>query len=101
MTINMRDELRRARIHLALLEQDGVQPLEFLNKVSPTSPPLILRAEEKLYTAHSEVGIGYEQLRELMILNLQERVDKLTGILTDGDPHFSVDQLQYGDQTEA
>ena len=96
-----RIELQRARRHLDLLEQDATQPLEFLVQKSPTSQPLILRPGHSLRTAHSDVEVAYEQLRGLLIDSLRRRVDELTQKLMDIEPGFTIEQLEYGDQTEA
>lgn len=101
MTDNLRIDLRRARIHLNLLEQDATHPLEFLDQDSPTAPPLILRPGDIMHTAHSDVGVNYKELRELLIAKLRLRVDDLAQTITDGDPSFELEEFQLGDQTEA
>lgn len=101
MMHDLRTDLRRARIHLNLLEQDATHPLEFLDQKSPTAPPLILRPGDALHTAHSDVGVDYAELRELLIARLRLRVDELAQTITDSDPSFVLEEFQLGDQTEA
>lgn len=101
MTETMRIELQRARRHLDLLEQNATQPLEFLVRKSQTAQPLILRPGESLHTAHSSVELDYEHLREALIARLRRSVDELTGKLMAAEPGFTLEQLEYGDQTEA
>jgi len=101
MTDNLKVDLRRARIHLNLLEQDATHPLEFLDQVSPTAPPLIVRPGAFLRTAHSDVGVTYAELRDILIVKLQARVAELAQTITDADPTFKLEEFQLGDQTEA
>lgn len=101
MTNDMRIGLQRARRHLDLLVQDASQPLEFLVQKSPTAQPLILRPGHGLRTAHSDVELDYEQLRGALIDGLRRRVDELTRELAEVEPGFTLEQLEYGDQTEA
>ncbi|HEY9215356.1 MAG TPA: hypothetical protein VIQ29_21200 [Ancylobacter sp.] len=101
MTDNLRIDLRRARIHLNLLEQDATHPLEFLDQDSPTAPPLILRPGDIMHTAHSDVGVNYKELRDLLIAKLRRRVDELAQTITDVNPGFKLEEFELGDQTEA
>lgn len=101
MTDNLKVDLRRARIHLNLLQQDATHPLEFLDQESRTAPPLILRAGAVMNTAHSDVGVTYGELRDLLIAKLQARVDELAQTITDSDPTFDLEEFELGDQTEA
>jgi len=101
MSDNLKVDLRRARIHLNLLQQDATHPLEFLDQNSPTAPPLILRPGAVMRTAHSDVGITYAELRDVLIIKLQARVDELAQTITDSDPTFDLEEFELGDQTEA
>jgi hypothetical protein len=101
MKDDLRIELQRARRHLDLLEQDATHPLEFLVQKSPTAQPLILRPGNGLRTAHSDVEVEYGQLRGALIDSLRRRVDELTVKLAKIEPGFTLEQLEYGDHTEA
>lgn len=101
MTEKIRIELRRARRHLDLLEQDASQPLELLVRRSPTAQAVILRPGEALHTAHSDVELDYGLLRGALMDSLRRRVDELTRKLMAVEPSFTLEQLEYGDHTEA
>ncbi|MFK8250284.1 hypothetical protein [Ancylobacter terrae] len=94
------DALKRARTHLNLLEQDPTHPLDLLVDGAERAPVLILRAEEKLRSAHSGAVIGHAELRGLFISALKRTIEELEadGAHAEGR---DLKELQYGDQTEA
>ncbi|MFT0862093.1 hypothetical protein [Ancylobacter sp. G4_0304] len=100
-TERMSRELERARIHLSRLEKDATHPLDFTVQESHTAPSLILRAGEHLRSAHSDVSLDYELMRRLLIEALRARIAELEEKLVGSAPALSLDELQYGDQTEA
>ncbi|WP_029353122.1 hypothetical protein [Bosea sp. 117] len=104
MTMLTHDELKtalhRARVHLSLLEQDGTHPLDLALAGVRGAPALILRPGESLRSAHSDVRLDYELVRELMIAALQARVEVLAEKVG-AEAMVPLDRLQYGDQTEA
>ncbi|MCS0503857.1 hypothetical protein [Ancylobacter mangrovi] len=95
-------EYHRLAMHLNLLEKDATHPLDFKVDASNTSPALVLRAGQSLRSAHSDVKLDYELMRQMLMETLRARLteldEKLAG--TEGGK-LPIERLQYGDQTEA
>lgn len=92
----------RLSMHLNLLEKDATHPLDFAVEGSHMTPNLVLRAGEALRSAHSDVRLDYELMRQITLEALRARLaeldEKLAGTVGGNKP---IEQLQYGDQTEA
>ncbi|QIB33414.1 hypothetical protein [Ancylobacter pratisalsi] len=95
-------EYHRIAMHLNLLEKDATHPLDFKVEASNTSPSMVLRAGQGLRSAHSDVSLGYELMRQVMMEALRARLSELDEKLvgTEGG-NKPIEKLQYGDQTEA
>ncbi len=96
-----RQALARAKTHLSLLEQDPAHPLDLLLVGTASAPVLILREDQALRSAHSDAMIGHGELRGLVISALKRRIAELEPETAGGTGGHSLDDLQYGDQTEA
>lgn len=98
----LRTEHHRLRSHLNLLEKDATHPLDFTVEDSHMAPALVLRQGEALRSAHSEVRLDYELMRQIIMEALRARIteneEKLFG--TEGG-NAPIEKLQFGDQTEA
>lgn len=98
----LRTEHHRLRMHLNLLEKDATHPLDFTVEHAHTVPSLVLRSGQALRSAHSSVRLDYETMRQLMLealrVKISELEEKLHGTVGGNKP---IEQLQYGDQTEA
>ncbi|WP_428031247.1 hypothetical protein [Ancylobacter sp.] len=101
-TDELNTELHRLRMHLNLLEKDATHPLDFTIEHSHTAPALVMREGQALRSAHSEVRLDYEMVRQLMMEALRTAIagieQKLFGTVGGNKP---IEHLQYGDQTEA
>ncbi|MCK0198322.1 hypothetical protein MWN34_15525 [Ancylobacter sp. 6x-1] len=95
-------ERHRVLAHIALLEKDGDQPLDFTLAGKPGSPTLIVRRGQALRSAHSEAALDYDALRAAMLAVLKEKLgwldEKLKGT---PEANLTLKELEYGDQTEA
>ena len=101
-TTALRMEHHRLAMHLNLLEKDGTHPPDFHVDGAHATPNLVLRAGQSLRSAHSDVRLDYELLRQVFLEALRTRLveldEKLAG--TEGG-NLPIEKLQYGDQTEA
>lgn len=101
-TDTLNTELHRLRMHLNLLEKDATHPLDFTVEHSHTAPALVLREGQALRSAHSELRLDYEMLRQVLIEALRTEIaareEKLLGSNGGNRP---IEHLQFGDQTEA
>lgn len=95
-------EHHRLAMHLNLLEKDATHPLDFKVDASNTAPALVLRAGQSLRSAHSDIALDYEVLRQLLMETLRTRINELEVQLggTEGGK-LTIEKLQFGDQTEA
>jgi len=95
-------ERHRLAMHLNLLEKDATHPLDFAVEGSHMTPTLVLRAGQALRSAHSDVRLDYELMRQIMLEALRARISELDEKLagTDGG-NLPIERLQFGDQTEA
>lgn len=95
-------EHHRLRMHLNLLEKDATHPLDFTVENSHMAPALVLRSGEALRSAHSNVRLDYELMRQMVMEALRARIaeldEKLLGSAGGNQP---IERLQFGDQTEA
>lgn len=95
-------ERHRLAMHLNLLEKDATHPLDFHVEGSHATPNLVLRAGQALRSAHSDVRLDYELMRQVFLESLRRRLteldEKLAGTAGGTLP---IEHLQYGDQTEA
>ncbi|MBB3772449.1 hypothetical protein FHS55_003061 [Angulomicrobium tetraedrale] len=95
-------EHHRLAMHLNLLEKDATHPLDFAVEGAHTTPNLVLRAGQALRSAHSDVRLDYELMRQVFLETLRSRLAELSEKLagTEGG-NLPIERLQYGDQTEA
>jgi len=95
-------DLHRLRMHLNLLEKDATHPLDFTVEHAHTAPALVLREGQALRSAHSDVRLDYEMMRQIFMETLRTEIaaqeEKLLGTNGGNRP---IEHLQYGDQTEA
>ncbi|MBS9479150.1 hypothetical protein KIP89_18740 [Ancylobacter sp. VKM B-3255] len=89
-------------MHLNLLEKDATHPIDLVVEGSRMNPALVLRAGQALRSAHSDVRLDYELMREVLMEVIRTRIaeldEKLVGSQGGNKP---IERLQYGDQTEA
>jgi hypothetical protein len=95
-------ERHRLAMHLNLLEKDTTHPLDFHVEGSHATPNLVLRTGQALRSAHSDVRLDYQLMRQVFLESLRSRLaeldEKLAGTEGGNQP---IEHLQYGDQTEA
>ncbi|WGD28734.1 hypothetical protein AncyloWKF20_13095 [Ancylobacter sp. WKF20] len=95
-------EHHRLAMHLNLLEKDATHPIDLVVEGSHMNPALVLRAGQALRSAHSDVRLDYELMREVLMEVIRTRIaeldEKLVGTQGGNQP---IERLQYGDQTEA
>ncbi len=104
-TETLSKERHRVLAHLNLLEKDASHPIDLAldgGRGGNGSAVLILRPGQSLRSAHSDVRLDYTLLRQALMAALQARLAELDEKL-EGTPaaNLSLEDLQYGDQTEA
>ncbi|WP_250152653.1 hypothetical protein [Ancylobacter radicis] len=101
-TTALAKEHHRLAMHLNLLEKDATHPIDLVVEGSRMNPALVLRAGQALRSAHSDVRLDYELMREVLMEVIRTRIaeldEKLVGSQGGNKP---IERLQYGDQTEA